>query len=141
MLETIMEQSGKAEVLLRKMATVAKPIKKKLRKAIKGNLKSEIAIQRNDEKIALLRNKLQNCGIKEGDIVLVHSSLDGLRSLGISTEELIDFILNVFEHNTVVFATYPIEPLRKKEVYNDKYIRCAENGSTATNHESYGGEK
>lgn len=117
MLETIMEQSGKAEVLLRKMATVAKPIKKKLRKAIKGNLKSEIVIQRNDEKIALLRNKLQNCGIKEGDIVLVHSSLDGLRSLGISTEELIDFILNVFEHNTVVFATYPIEPLRKKEVY------------------------
>ena len=122
MLEKIMEQSGKAEVLLRKMATVAKPIKKKLRKAIKGNLKSEIAIQRNDEKIALLRNKLQNCGIKEGDIVLVHSSLDGLRSLGISTEELIDFILNVFEHNTVVFATYPIEPLRKKEECYQMYF-------------------
>ena len=117
MFESIMERSGKTEVILRRIATASGPVKKKLRKAIKSMSKGEIAVERNENKIALLKDKLENCGIDDGDIVLIHSSIDGLRSLGLSAEELMDFILDLFKKNTVVFAAYPIEPIKQKEIY------------------------
>lgn len=117
MINSILERSGRAEVLFRKVATAVGPLKKRIKRLIRSNAKTEIVSERNDEKIDILRRTLNTCGIKKGDIVLVHSSFDGLRSLGLSVEELIDFILDVFSDMTVVFATYPIEPMKEKEVY------------------------
>lgn len=117
MFESIMERSGEAEVLLRKVATAVGPIKKNIKKLIRGTSKGKITNQRNERNIAILREKLVSCGVNEGDVVLIHSSLDGLRSLGLSTEEIIDFILDIFRNVTVVFAAFPIEPIKRKEIY------------------------
>lgn len=117
MFESLMERSGMAEVVLRKVATALGPVKKKLKKVIRGRSKSSISFQRDDTRINLLRSKLERSGIKDGDVVLIHSSLDGLRCLGLSAEEIVDFILDVFKKNTVVFASYPIEPNKKRKIY------------------------
>lgn len=117
MFEFLMERSGMAEVVLRKMATSLGPVKKKLKKVVRGRSKSSISFQRDDTKINLLRHKIESSGIKDGDVVLIHSSLDGLRCLGLSAEEMVDFILDVLKKNTIVFASYPIEPNKKREIY------------------------
>lgn len=117
MLEKILERSGTAEVAFRKTATAIGPVKKKIKRFIRGTSKSEIAKGKDESKIELLRDRLNNCGIKKGDVVLIHSSLDGLRSLGLTTEEIVDLILEIYSEMTVAFATYPIEPRKKKEVY------------------------
>lgn len=117
MLEKILERSGMVEVVFRKTATAVAPVKKKIKRFIRGSSKSEIAKEKNELKIQILRDRLKNSGINNGDIVLIHSALDGLRSLGLSAEEIVDLILEIFPEMTVVFAAYPIEPSRKKEVY------------------------
>lgn len=117
MLRRILEKSGTAEVLFREIATICEPIKKRIKRVLRRSSKSEVAVEKNETKINSLRQRLENSGISKGDIVLIHSSLDGLRSLGMTSEEIVDLILDIFSEMTVVFATYPIEPIRKKEVY------------------------
>lgn len=54
--------------------------------------------------------KQRICGynIKKGDILLVHSSMDGLAKSGVSPKEVIDFLLELLgEEGTLVFAAYP----------------------------------
>ena len=54
--------------------------------------------------------KRRICGysIEKGDILLVHSSMDGLAGTGVSAKEVIDFLLElVGEEGTLVFAAYP----------------------------------
>lgn len=46
--------------------------------------------------------------IKKGDILLVHSSMDGLAKTGASPQEVIDFLLELLgQDGTLVFASYP----------------------------------
>lgn len=117
MLERILGRSGTAEVVFRRAATAIGPLKKKIKRVIRGNSKTEIATEKNEIKIKSLKKRLRECGIHSGDIVLIHSSLDDLRSLGLTTEEILDLILEVYSEMTVVFAAYPIEPIKKKESY------------------------
>lgn len=52
---------------------------------------------------------IKNIGIKSGDIVLVHSSMDGLGVLGVEPRTIIDYLLSlVGEEGTIVFPTYPL---------------------------------
>lgn len=62
------------------------------------------------------KNGLKSIGIKKGDIILVHSSMDGLASMGVNEEKIIDFLIAlVGTEGTVVFPTYPIYSLMKKK--------------------------
>lgn len=55
-----------------------------------------------------IKKEIESYGIKNGDILLVHSSMDGLAKTGVSPTEVIDFLLNcVGDEGTLVFASYP----------------------------------
>ena len=47
-------------------------------------------------------------GIKKGNLLLVHSSMDGLAACGVSAKEVIDFLIDLLgDSGTLVFAAYP----------------------------------
>lgn len=55
-----------------------------------------------------IKDKIRECNIKEGDILLVHSSMDNLTKRGVTSKEVIDFLLElVGQEGTLVFAAYP----------------------------------
>lgn len=111
-----MEKHGKLEVFARRIATILSPIKKALKR--KTN-KDKKAMKGSDSKksIADFKACLKKCNIVPGDIVLIHSSTDGLQSLQMKPNEIVDLIMEIFKGATVVFATFPIEPRKPKEVY------------------------
>lgn len=62
----------------------------------------------NLEKWEEVKKTIIDYNIKRGDLLLVHSSMDGLSEIGISAKEIIDFLLDtVGEEGTLVFAAYP----------------------------------
>lgn len=66
-----------------------------------------------------VRQKICGYHIEKGDILIVHSGMDGLARAGVSAKEIIDFLLELLgEEGTLVFAAYPkCKPYQKnKEV-------------------------
>ena len=62
------------------------------------------------------KSKLKELNIQKGDILLVHSSIKGLSTLGASANEIIDFLLElVGKGGTLVFPTYPDEDNMRRE--------------------------
>lgn len=118
MIRKILEKSGAVEVVLRRLSTKLPSIKKIVRHVIKSSSKTEVAVQEDGALIQEVREALCNCGVQEGDIVIIHSSTDGLRCLGLSTEKIIDLIIDVFTGCTLVFPTFPIEPRKMRTIYN-----------------------
>ncbi len=116
-LKDILEKSGTAEIILRRLLTAFAPIKKNVKRFIRKKVSAPISLYENKELIGKFRNILEKCGTKPGDIIIIHSSLDGLRGMGITAEKIIDLIFEAFSECTVVFAAYPIEPGSKKEIY------------------------
>lgn len=52
---------------------------------------------------------IASLGIKKGDILIVHSSMDGLAQLGISPNKIIDLLLDMIgSEGTLVFPAFPI---------------------------------
>lgn len=71
-----------------------------------------------NEFFQFLGNRL---GIEKGDILIVHSSMEGLKSLGADVKEIIDQLLNlVGEEGTLVIPTFP--KYNKKKTYNGESI-------------------
>ena len=60
------------------------------------NEKREKQVSKIKSEIKKIKESLSGCGIKSGDIVIVHSSFDGLKNLGLSAEKIIDLIFEVF---------------------------------------------
>lgn len=55
-----------------------------------------------------VRKQILDYPIHKGDILLVHSSMDGLAQSGVSPKEVLDFLLElVGQEGTLVFAAYP----------------------------------
>ena len=115
---TIFEKSGLMEVFMRCTASAIEPIKRPVKRMLRGNNNHQKSAFVNPEQIAKLRDALLNSGVKSGDIVIIHSSLDGLHSLGLPGEKVIELVLDVFSSCTVVFVTFPIEPRKTKDVYS-----------------------
>lgn len=64
---------------------------------------------------------VKECGIKKGDMVLVHSSFLGLKTLGVSAADIIAFLREtVGEEGTLILPCYP--NLKKMEKAGDAYI-------------------
>ncbi|MCM1182521.1 MAG: AAC(3) family N-acetyltransferase [Roseburia sp.] len=73
-----------------------------LRKGREKQLKKDPAIWEN------IKRRICEYHIEKGDILLVHSSMDGLAKTGASAKEVIDFLLELLgEGGTLVFAAYP----------------------------------
>lgn len=64
-----------------------------------------------------VKEKIKGYPIEKGDILLVHSSMDGLAKTGVSAKEVIDFLLELLgEEGTLVFAAYPkCKPYREEK--------------------------
>lgn len=61
------------------------------------------------------------CGISKGDYILIHSSMQGMKTLGVHPKDIIDyFVTLVGRDGTVVFPTYP--DLKKMEEEEQAYI-------------------
>jgi len=72
---------------------------------------------------------IKGLGINKGDILIVHSSMEGLKNAGVEPEEIIDFLLDlVGESGTLVIPTFPIQNLKydpnKEIIYNPKRSLC-----------------
>lgn len=62
-----------------------------------------------------LVSSLLSAGINDGDVVLIHSSMDGLSKTGLDAIEIIDLLQrNLGSNTTIVMPTFPIENKRKK---------------------------
>ena len=69
-----------------------------------GSKKNEV----NPKLWEQVKEQIRNYNIQKGDILLVHSSMDGLVKTGVSAKEVIDFLLELLgEEGTLVFAAYP----------------------------------
>lgn len=69
----------------------------------------------------LFKKIIVDNGITKGDIVLVHSSMVGLSTLGVSPEEIFDFLETIVGiDGTVVFPVYP--DLKKMDSKEGAYI-------------------
>lgn len=117
MLNMLLGEFGFLEVLFRRVLNYMEPIKKRIKRTLRKNNSNSIEYERNFTLLQEVENQLLSCGINDGDIIIIHSSMDGLKELGFSEEELIDWLIKVFRNNTIVFAAYPIEPLKEKQVY------------------------
>lgn len=59
---------------------------------------------------------IRQIGIEKGDILLVHSSMQGMATMGVSAEKVIDFLISVVgDEGTLVFPVYPDYELMKKD--------------------------
>lgn len=69
---------------------------------------------------------LNQCNIEKGDLLLVHSSMDGLKSLNLTPDEIIDVLMQLIgESGTLVMPAFPF--FRSKDgkmVYNHKLKVC-----------------
>lgn len=117
MFATLFENYPFFEVIARRTATSCAPIKKTLKRLLKKKKIAGSVVTRNEELIGNFKNTLLSSGISHGDIVIIHSSMDGLNKMGIEAEEILQIIKDTFEGCTVVFATFPIESSKKKEIY------------------------
>ena len=125
MLRKLMEKNGKIEVFFRWLASVLQPVKKFLKRKMNKSKIVQVTGP-SEEKELIFRNQLRLCNIMPDDIVIIHSSIDGLQGLGLEAKAIVDIILDEYKDATVVFAAYPIEPKIKKEVYkyNPKKTVC-----------------
>lgn len=106
----ILERNGKIEIFLRCLFEKLAPIKnfalKIFNKQKNKNYKQEVKAGQWEK----YKERLLALDIKKGDILLIHSSIKGLSTLGVSANEIIDFLLKLIgEDGTLVFPTYPEE--------------------------------
>lgn len=117
MLVYFLERSAKLEIIIRKLVTKCEPIKKYVKRLIRNDKKRKKNTVHNEELAEKLKKKLMELKIGKGDIIIIHSSMDGLEELGLTADEILDIILNAFYEATIVFAAFPIESNKKKELY------------------------
>lgn len=118
----VLSRSGTMEILFREVATSSVKLKIFLKRKMKAAPKRQYSkdeILNNREKVW---TTLGNCGIKNGDIVIIHSAVSGLESLHMSNEEIMDKILTIWGSEvTIVFPTFRME---NQKAYTDgKRIR------------------
>ena len=55
-----------------------------------------------------VKKQIESYGVKKGDFLLVHSSMDGLAACGVSAKEVVDYLIDLLgNEGTLVFAAYP----------------------------------
>lgn len=72
--------------------------------------------------IKLLEQYMESMGIKKGDILIVHSSMKGIKNFGMSPDEIIDFLQEkIGKEGMLLMPTYPDYPKKSKKLqYNEQ---------------------
>ncbi len=128
MLKRLFEFSGLLELLCKQYGySFNSPRLKKLYH--KCFLKQRKNIPQNRKNMELIFSYIDSLGIKNGDILIVHSSFDGMKSAEPDPKEIINYLLKlVGKDGTLVFPTFPITNLKKSneryQIYNPKTTFC-----------------
>ena len=66
---------------------------------------------------------LEDVGVKKGDVLIVHSSMKGIKGFGMSPQEVIDYLKSlVGTEGMLLMPTYPDYPSENsKYIFNEKY--------------------
>ena len=91
-------------------------------KVLKGHVDTDVVNNpaRHEKPIPIafsdLKKLVDSFGIKNGDILLVHSSMDALSGLDVSFNELLDYLISIVgDEGTICFPCYPL--FRKSDIY------------------------
>lgn len=105
----ILERCPWLEVLIRRFLWKFSGIKGWIQKRYSDGEKTKTKNLKRDPLIwDKVKRQICEYPIRKGDILLVHSSMDGLAKTGASPQEVIDFLLDLLgENGTLVFASYP----------------------------------
>lgn len=83
----------------------------------KNRRKNSVKIEKQKFDKELLFSQIDKTNISEGDLVIVHSSMDSLKRFDISPKELIDFLLKlVGDTGTLAMPAFPVY---KTDILND----------------------
>lgn len=112
MLSKILENIDIIEVLGRYLLEKFPKIKEKIKKRKKKVTKVISELDNSEwEKYKRSIEKI----VGENNIILIHSSMDGLNEMGISPKELLQFLLSLCNKgNTIVLPVYPISNLKQQ---------------------------
>lgn len=86
-----------------------------IRKYAKKPSNKTISIEKDTKLFDTIIDKIKACGIKKGDFLIVHSSMDGLAKTDASPEMFIDALLEIVgDEGTLVFPAFPMEKKMKR---------------------------
>lgn len=116
----ILEKNGNLEIVMRCAFERLAPIKGFALKIFNKDKNKNYRHEIKEGQWEKYKEQILKLGIVKGDILLVHSSIKGMGTLGVSAKEIIDFLLSIVgEKGTLVFPTYPDEKNMLQE--NGKY--------------------
>ena len=108
MIKKILSKNARFEVFLKRTAYSSDGIKKIVKKVYYKLSGGEKKIEKSREEFDKICEKIKTFGIEKGDILIVHSSMDGLASVEAAPMEYINFLLElVGEEGTLVFPAFP----------------------------------
>ncbi len=103
----ILERCPWLEVIIRRFLWTFPQIKRWIQDK-HSNKRTHRHVDKNPIIWEKVKQQICEYNIKKGDILLVHSSMDGLAKTGVSAREVIDFLLELLgQEGTLVFAAYP----------------------------------
>lgn len=113
---SILEHSGRVEIILRCIFEKIEPVKKYALNLFNKQKNKNYKLEIKEGQWEKYKTQIKELNINEGDILLVHSSIKGLGTLGATANEIIDFLFDVVgEEGTLVFPTYPEEENMKRD--------------------------
>lgn len=130
MLKKIFEISGFIEKTAKVIAYSNNSFKETLKRFFSKKKKKRISKNEiNLDLMPKIYEYIDSLGIKHGDILIVHSSMEGLKAASPNPDEIINYLLNLIgTDGTLVFPTFPIINLKnipgKIQTYNPKKTLC-----------------
>lgn len=110
MLDKILEKNGYLEVFARRFLFKHPEIKKKMKYKMKHNVQEKMPFEQ--EKWNKYKKSVHEI-IKDEEVLLIHSSIDGFNSIGVSVKEVMELIQELIQRKcTVVIPAYPITNLK-----------------------------
>lgn len=111
MISKLFYMSGHLESFARRVINISPKIKNRIKKQVKREVISEKK-DFDENKWEFYCSKVRAV-VNNGDILLIHSSMDGLNSIGVDTSRVLDFFLSFLEMGcTVVLPTYAASSTR-----------------------------
>lgn len=121
----IMEQYRFIELIVRRLYYSLDFVHKIMERKYKLISEKEKGVN-NEVKVSweTIRKYIESLGIIEGDILIVHSSADGMKRVDVTPQEIINYLRNIVgETGTLVMAAYPNLEKRDNDgnvIYNPK---------------------
>lgn len=130
MIKRLFELCGSLEKLAKVLAYSDKLPRERLKRIYhKLFLKKGVKTEVDENLMERIFEWIDSLGIKKGDILIVHSSMEGLRKAAPDPKRIIDYLLQlVGEEGTLVIPTFPVINLKydkeKIPTYNPRRTLC-----------------